>query len=467
MNQPVLPKVLVIGLDGIPSLVLSRDVLADLPNLAGLVARGASGPLISTIPPITVPAWSSMFCGRDPGELGLYGFRNRAQPGYDSMVRADSRSVLFPRLWDHVARVGGRSLVVGVPQTYPPPTVVGDLIAGFDTPTELERAVSSPELGQWVRQIAPNYRFDASDFRNAPRRETLRLLREMTTDRLRVMTRLLRERQWDLAIYCEIGPDRMHHCFWSDQDPRHPLHDPGSEFGSAIRNYYKLLDEGIAELLKAVPSDTAVIVASDHGAKAMQGGICINQLLIREGWLVLKSQPNAPTDLVPEMVDWSRTKAWAYGGYYSRVFLNIKGREPNGIVSPDQVVDTREELAALLANIALSNGQTVKSEVVLPERAFRKVRGNPPDLMVFFDDLDYRSLGSVGHPDIWMIGNDTGLDEANHSWDGFYVWAPPGATAAPDRSANILDVTPTLLGYMGIPTPAGLSENLLSEVRSR
>ena len=81
---------------------------------------GTWGPLRSVDPPITVPAWSCMMTGHDPGELGIYGFRNRTDHGYDSLSVADSRSVRLDRVWDVLGRAGRHVVVVGVPQTSPP-----------------------------------------------------------------------------------------------------------------------------------------------------------------------------------------------------------------------------------------------------------------------------------------------------------------------------------------------------------
>ena len=450
-------RLLVVGWDGVPAEVLQPGSLAQLDNLRSLVGRSISGPLRSTVPPITIPAWTSMFSGRDPGELGLYGFRNRVSPEYGSMKRADSTSVLVPRLWDLVGRAGRPSIVVGVPQTYPPPHVRGDLVAGFDTPAELESATSSPALAAEIRELVGEYHFDASDFRDAPRARTLARIRQMTEARVRVMRHLLGTRPWDLAIYCEIGPDRMHHCFWSDHDPAHPNHQPGSEFAGAIRDYYQLLDRGLGQILEQVNDRTSVLLVSDHGAKAMQGGICINELLRRTGWLTLKTEPKSVTALEPDMIDWSRTRAWAYGGYYARVFFNVAGREPHGVIPPERLDQEKASLGEVLARIRLPDGTEVATEIIDPSSHFAAARGFPPDLMLFFGDLDYRSLGSVGGGEIWQRGNDTGLDEANHSWDGVFVWCPAGGTAARTVPAGILDVAPTALSDLGIPAPRGLT----------
>src|SRR5207253_7540209 len=106
-------RILVIGLDcGAPELVFGNGRLE---NLRRLMDRGCYGRLESVIPPITVPAWMCMATSRDPGSLGVYGFRNRIDRSYGGLGIVDSRSFTELTLWDQVAREGGRSVVIGVP----------------------------------------------------------------------------------------------------------------------------------------------------------------------------------------------------------------------------------------------------------------------------------------------------------------------------------------------------------------
>ena len=108
------PKVLVIGLDcGAPELVF--DTWRDrLPNLRALMERGIYGDLMSSIPAITVPAWSSMLAGKDPGTLGFYGFRNRADYSYTlaggRMMIATADRIVHPRIWDRVSEAGKKAI---------------------------------------------------------------------------------------------------------------------------------------------------------------------------------------------------------------------------------------------------------------------------------------------------------------------------------------------------------------------
>jgi predicted AlkP superfamily phosphohydrolase/phosphomutase len=452
----VTARLMIIGLDCLGPEVLEPRSLARLPNLARLHERGVSGPLRSSIPPITVPAWTCMFTGRDPGELGLYGFRNRIKPSYDGMRHSDGRDVLHQRLWDYVTAAGDQSIVVGVPQTYPPPHLNGVLIAGFDATAELSSAVRPPALAERVRRLVGEYAFDIAEFRHAPRDRLVRQIADMTRARFAVMRDLVAREAWRLAIFCEIGPDRIHHCFWRDHDPTHPSHDPATPYRTVIEDYYAQLDREIGDLLEAVDPDDHVMVVSDHGAKSMIGGICINQYLIESGWLSLKQTPSQIAPLDPELVDWSRTRAWAYGGYYARVFLNQKGRESQGVVAPEDREATLAELTKLLTTIALDDGRVVHNSVLQPDRIYRKARGLPPDLLVFFDDLSVRSLGSIGHDAIWATGNDTGVDHANHSWDGMYIFCGPDAPSGVSAPASIYDVLPTALRVLGLISPPDL-----------
>src|SRR5436305_1324326 len=143
---------MIIGLDcAEPSLVLERWK-DDLPTLGRLMDSGLSGRLRSVIPPITVPAWSCMMSSRTPGDLGIYGFRNRSDHSYDGLFIANGSSVRAPRLWDVVGRYGKRSIVVGVPGTFPPRPLNGVMISCFLTPSPSQRYTYPPMLRKEIEQ---------------------------------------------------------------------------------------------------------------------------------------------------------------------------------------------------------------------------------------------------------------------------------------------------------------------------
>jgi predicted AlkP superfamily phosphohydrolase/phosphomutase len=119
-----MPRVMVLGLDCVPAALAFGSLGHVMPNLSRLAAAGAHGPLRSTTPPITVPAWACMFSGRDPGEVGLYGFRSRTRGTYE-LTLPDSRSIKVKRAWDWLGEAGHRVAVLFVPPGHPPAPVRG------------------------------------------------------------------------------------------------------------------------------------------------------------------------------------------------------------------------------------------------------------------------------------------------------------------------------------------------------
>src|SRR5262249_48248094 len=151
------------------------------------------------------------------------------------------------------------------------------------------------------------------------------------------------------------------------------------------------------------------------------GGICFNDWLIREGYLKLNKPLSGTTKFDYKAVDWANTRVWGDGGYYGRCFINVKGREPAGVVPKDQYESLRDELIAKLEALPDHRGRPIGTRVYRPERIYKSVRGTAPDLVVIFGDLHWRSVGTIGNPDIYTFENDTGPDDANHAQQGMYI----------------------------------------------
>jgi len=186
----------------------------------------------------------------------------------------------------------------------------------------------------------------------------------------------------------------------------------------------------------------------------MDGGICVNEWLRREGYLVLREEPTEPTRLTPDLIDWSRTVAWGEGGYYCRLFLNVEGREPDGVVSPDDYESVRNELKEKLEALGDDQGRPIGTVAHRPEDLYAEARGIAPDLLVYFGDLYWRSVGQVGTGTVHVFENDTGPDDANHAHEGLYVLVADGVAAGAGPQRALHDVAPTLLELLGEPVPA-------------
>jgi predicted AlkP superfamily phosphohydrolase/phosphomutase len=458
-------RALVIGLDcAAPQLVFDRW-LDDLPTIRSLTERGQWGILRSCDPPITVPAWSVMTSSRSPGALGFYGFRNRRDHSYDGLAFANSRSVKVPRVWDILSERGRDVIVLGVPQTYPVAPVNGVMVSCFLTPdTETRQYTHPAAFKAEIEDLVGRYMVDVPNFRTDDKDRLLADLEEMTEKRFRLAEHLLETRAWDLFFMVEMGTDRIHHGFWRFSDPEHRLYEPGNRYESAMLDYYRRLDEKIGRLLRFADEDTAVLIVSDHGAKRIDGGICVNEWLRQEGYLALKEEPAGPMKLTPDMIDWSRTTAWGEGGYYCRLFLNVRGREPQGLVAPDDYERTRDELKAKLEALGDPDGQPIGTIAYRPEDLYEERNGVAPDLMVYFGDLYWRSVGQVGTGTVHVFENDTGPDDANHAHEGLYVLAGDGAPHGRGPQRDIRDVAPTLLTLLDEPVPAEMEGRSLVPV---
>jgi predicted AlkP superfamily phosphohydrolase/phosphomutase len=449
------PRLLILGLDSVSPGILFDRFLPQMPRVRELLRRSNYGTLRSVDPPITVPAWAVMFSGLDPGTLGLYGFRHRRPGSYFDQYVPTSQTIQQPMVWDHLSRAGKRVCIMGMPPGYPPPRVNGIYVSDFLTPDKAKDYVYPASLQPELEKVTNGYAFDVL-FRADDRERVGRELFEMTRKHFAAARHFWAKEPWDLFAIHEIGPDRIHHAFWKFFDPHHPRYEDNEPLRKIAENYYVMLDEEIGRLLDMVPPEVRVVFLSDHGSQAMQGCFCVNEWLIQRGYLKLKDSPCPPgTPLEKAAIDWSKTMAWGAGGYYARIFLNVKGREPEGVLEPSEIVNFSRKLARELGEIRRPDGQPLGAEVKIPKDIYREVNGDAPDMMAYFGDVAWRSAGTLGYNSLFLEENDTGPDDAVHSFDGIYVVVnPPQGNSSPrGESQRMIDIAPSLLSYFGLPVP--------------
>lgn len=461
-------KVMVIGLDcAAPELVFDK-YKDELPTLRQLYSNSIYGDLETCIPAITIPAWSCMMSSKDPGTLGIYGFRNRSDYTYDNMFVATGNYVKEKRVWDFLSDAGKQVALVGVPQTFPVKPLNGTIITDFLTPT-LESGFTFPaELSEKILSLAPRYQVDVKNFRTPDKDWLLRQIWDMTEMRFAALNYLMEKQPWDFFMWVEMGVDRIHHGMWSFMDPGHRRYQPGNKYENAIKDYYKLIDDQLARMLEKIDDNTIVLVASDHGGQKMDGGICINEWLWRNGYLVLAEDPPQDafgpdgrrilTPFAKLEVDWSKTRAWGDGGYYGRIFLNVEGREPQGIVKREDYERLRDELVEQLQALPGPDGNSIGTVIYKPQDIYHRVRGVAPDLIAYWGNLSWRSVGSFGHGGYYTLENDTGPDDANHAHNGLFILYDPQSSGGGQvvEGKQLMDVAPTLLELMGMPVPADM-----------
>jgi predicted AlkP superfamily phosphohydrolase/phosphomutase len=454
-------KVFVIGMDSAPPELLFGEFIDSLPNIKRLVSSSIHGAMRSTIPAITIPAWMCMATGKTPGELGLYGFRHRKDYSYDKMWIAHSLMVKEKAIWDYIAPK--KSILIGVPPSYPPKPVNGWLVSCFITPDSSVNYTHPKEFKKEVESVVGEYIFDVP-FRKDDRDSIVEGVWEMTKKRFELIRYMIETKDWDYFEFVEIGLDRIHHAFWRYFDEGHHLHEKDSKYKNVIPNYYKLIDKEIGKTVKLL-DDAAIAIVSDHGIKRMKGCFAINQWLIEEGLLKVKNKSileKRGVKFEQLDVDWGRTTAWAWGGYYARIFLNVKGREAKGTIKPSEYEKVREDIANAVKSIRGPDGEKWKTKVFYPEDIYPVCRGDKPDMLVYLDDLYWRSAGTLGYETPYLLENDTGPDDAVHSEFGVFSLKLPDADRGIEVTCSIYDFAPTILSLFGLnPKKFGLRGNVL------
>jgi len=370
-------KILVLGLDCAAPEILFGD--ERLTSIRRLMSIGAWGRLESVIPPITVPAWMCYATSQDPGSLGVYGFRNRTDRSYAGLGFATSKSIQELSIWDQLAREGKRSVILGVPPNFPPRKVNGISVGCFLTPSTNDATApytQPPQVADEIRALVGDYETDVKGFRTDDKAWLRDAIFRMSGKFWTVVRHYAARKDWDYLQCVDIGLDRVHHGFWKYHDPEHMLHEPDSPFKDVIPDYYLHLDHEIGQVLELMDQDTIVLVMSDHGARRLDGGFCINEWLVREKLLVLHEYPTSVTPFEKLKVNWAETRAWSEGGYYARIFLNVAGREPEGGLQPTAYSRFRDELKVRL------EGLIPETLVFKPEETYTAVRNVAPDLIV-------------------------------------------------------------------------------------
>jgi predicted AlkP superfamily phosphohydrolase/phosphomutase len=439
-------RVIVVGLDCAPASLVFDRLAPRLPFLRSMARRGTSGVLRSCDPPITVPAWAVMTSGRDAGELGIYGFRDRIE-GQRALRTVTADDLAVPRVWDVLAEEGLRSSVLFVPPGHPARApdgveLVSCLLAG-SAPSTSPAALAAA--------LPFDLRADVTSEDERSPDTLLAALEAQIHRHFALFEHVLAERPSDFAMMVEMAPDRLHHGLWPALDPSDPRHTRFAPWRRRAEDVYVLLDGKLARLAEQHP-DATLIVVSDHGARPLLGGVYVNEVLRRAGLLVLTREPDRATPLAAASVDWSRTRAWAEGGYYARVFVNDRMHFADApVLDRAAVLDGVERALAAVPSER-------PHRFVRPPATFRRTAGRPPDLLAYFGDLALRSLGAVGAGSITASADEVetapGRGGCNHDWDGIFLAVGPGIERRALAGAQLIDVGRTLLGRLGVAAPA-------------
>ncbi len=501
-------KAIILGLDGATfDVLLPRIERGQMPNLAALLQEGVWGRLQSTTPPFSAQAWVSLATGKNQARHGVVDFWEPA-PDHARRTFTSTRLIRGETLWQIAGRHGLRVGLVNVPVTYPPQPVNGYLVSGFLTPQGKEDYTYPLSLRSEIEALVPDYNPDPFDPLGTGKRQILELEGWMEKHE-RVGRHLLAREPADLFFGVVQALDHLQHLFWNDIAGE----QGESSHAALIDRCYRLADEIIGHRMGLLDGQTNLFLVSDHGFGPAHKWFHVNRFLQEQGLLVLGEVQGggahavlARLGLTPQRlrslirrldvlglrrrvgrmarvtlgrriderltppIAWHRTQAISGSPATEGIFVNLKGREPQGIVEPGAPYEAlRERLMAELQ--ALRDPETGKPVIHAVYRREELYEGpfleQLPDVVFDLGDGAYLASDAPAATQvIEPLPQD--LLQGRHRSTGILV----AAGADIDRGgriiegARIVDVAPTVLYALGLPIPEDMDGRPLLEILS-
>jgi predicted AlkP superfamily phosphohydrolase/phosphomutase len=500
-------RVLAIGLDGAsPHLV--NEWAEHLPNLRHMMTRGAHGTLESVVPPRSVPAWYCFATGMNPAKIGVFGFSQRIPDTYDYTF-ANLTHCRAPTLWQWLNRHAVKTAVVHVPGTFPPHEIDGVLVSGWPAPLNRGNLVyTHPEAQsrEIDRRLGRPFEFTSDKpMRTDNDAEMLEERLRLTQMQGDVAFWTLSEHEWDVGVVVLTATDQAAHQFWRHMEPGHPAHDPNLalHFRDALLHVYQAADAQVGRLLKLLDPEDTVLVVSDHGFGSAYRTFFLNEWLRQQGYLVLQNggesgqmgwrssllgRASAPlfrlnqaspffrrlsgpfkkralSNLLRDEyvrfrekglvrlshlpVDWNRTRA--YCPDEASLYLNLRGRDPAGIVNPGH------EAERLIAEImrGLQSIADPDTGTPVPVTLHRKetVFSGPfmidaPELVVVMDGYATEVMAELGGDRLFV---PAGSRSGTHTLEGILIACGPDVIPGRKLRASLMDIAPTISHMVGVP----------------
>jgi predicted AlkP superfamily phosphohydrolase/phosphomutase len=513
-------KVFCIGFDGATFDLIRPWVAAGkLPHLEKIMQDGVWGKLESVIPPISAPAWTSFMTGKNPGKHGIFGFTKQKQGSYEARF-VNRKLIKSETLWKGLSDSGKKVIVINVPITYPPEEVDGCLVSGMDAPSTKSPYVYPPELREEINRVTRGkYRIHLHLggylINEKRKKEALEEIVSATANRTRVAEYLLQKKPWDFFMIKFDNPDQVQHYFWKE------MNQEGSVFQNAILMVYQYLDLMLARLMRYMDENTNLLVVSDHGAGPLNGKrIYMNEWLRRNGMFFTKDHSDGKkrtfrsgfkvkkrlSNAFEKMyfgggriisyrvrnrlgisfsmmkarlrsftsqlnTDWTKTKAY-FGDNLSAIYINLEGREPNGIVKPgEEYEQVREKIIRGLESLVdPDDGKPVFDHVFRKEQVYQGPElERAPDILFFSRNFSDYTVGKEIFNDdkkhvIAYHPSPKGVT-GNHRLDGIFLAQGKSIRKGGQViGARILDICPTIYHMFGLEIPADIDGKSLTAI---
>lgn len=515
-------KLLVIGIDGGTFDLLGPWMAQGLlPNLQRISEGGISGTLRTVVPPITAPAWTSFYTGKNPGKHGVFDFLLKKESSYEE-IPVNASFCKSKTLWDLLGEGDKKIAVLNVPMTYPPRKVNGVMICGFLSSLKDRDCTYPRNLLDEIEDIfGPYYLLgktvDIATLHNEKYIEALiDDCGKMSAYKFNVARYLMEKDTYDVIVFHEWGTDRIQHWLWHILDRSHARYEKRLEerYRDKIIDYYRSVDEHIGKMIALAGPAYSVCIMSDHGFCPVERSIDLNVWLLQEGYIAIKKSLSSRVRYLlwksgltyerlsalfgklitwgfkpravelREMlslfrmgrwnpllslndVDWSKTKAYAKTSALGQIIINLKGREPRGIVTPGKDYNlVQDEIVEKLKNLHdPRDGRRIKGLVHKREEVYKgPLSAQAPDIFYLPQSDRYQAGNIIGFGSNTPFVRFTGF-YASHSMDGIFMAKGPqirrGTTI---KGAAITDLAPTILYLMGLKVPDDMDGKVLKDL---
>ncbi len=493
-NQKV--KVLVIGLDGATwNFIKPWAEKGDLPTFKKLMENGCYGILKSTIPPVTIPAWPSFYTGKNPGKYGVYGFTKQSSKNYATSTTL--KDIKSKKLWNYLNFHGKKTIIINMPLAYPPEKIDGIMVSGFPTPESVNYAYPE-EIQRELEKL--EYRIDLTpkelSFLNE--KDLVKSNIELTKKHKEVFIKLMKSYEWDFLFLLLRAPDNAQHRAYQLKDE--------------MKKIYKEVDEAVNEIIQNA-KNTMILFMSDHGFIEMKKMFYVNAWLNQMNLLEFKEKKvsakkdkkNTLVDMMLSLgitrerilsiaektslskymskirkiiprkiqyalpqtnleINWGKTKVYFTVSGGKAININLKGREPNGVVGSEEYEEIREFIIEKLKELRdPETGEKIVKEIYKREEIYSgPYVKDAPDILFLTKDGYETSEAKIKTEK--FVGNWVGWAGVHHI-DGIFLAYGPGIKKGYEvKEAHIYDLLPTILHIFGLPIPNDVDGKVLMEI---